>query len=327
MNRKNRWLRWILVFAVLTLVSSQTLSSAQADGPRMNASNPPRVHQLPLQLPPELPGTLSGLYRDPEGFYWSHTDQGTGIANWALRLAKLKITPSGAELLDVIPLRDEAGNQVYGDQLDPEDIAVAPDGTLWMVDEIYPLIFQVSRDGQILQRVKAPAKYSARVKGRGLEGVAVSPDGGTVYAMLQTGLSTEPDKTHTWLLAYDIATKTFKEYPYYLDQVADYHYPAGVNPWIGTNGLAATGPSELMVIERDNLSGANARVKRIYKVTVPAEPSNQPIQKELVVDLRALGYDLEKVEGLAVPHPNTMVLVNDNDANPDTPTVVWYLQW
>lgn len=286
----------------------------------------PKVKELRLQLPEGLPGALSGLYRDPEGFYWSHTDQGTGIPGFQVRLVKLKITPAQAKVLEVIPLRDEQGNPVTGDLLDPEDVLVAPDGTLWLTDEIYPLIVQVSRDGQILQRVTPPAKYAQRTSGRGFEGAAISPDGRTLYAILQTGLTTAADKSETWLLAYDMESGTFKEYRYQLDKPTAYDYPASVKPWIGANALASVGQNELLVLERDNLKDENARVKRVYRIALPHEPTDTPLEKELVLDLYALGYRLEKVEGLAAPHPNTLVLINDNDADSTLPTVVWYVQ-
>lgn len=332
-------MRWRFVVTFVALVALVTgavpalagnqgwnQTGAWTRGPMARGQNP-RVRQSTLALSPELTGALSGLVRDPEGFYWSHTDQGTGIEGWLVRLVKLKVTPRGVEVLEIIPLRDEAGNPVLGDSLDPEDIVVAPDGTLWLSDEIHPLIVQVSREGQILRRVHPPQRYSARTSGRGFEGLALSPNGQTLYAMLQTGLATQEDRTLTWILAYDLTTGAFTEYPYQLDRPSDEAYLAGVKPWVGASGLAAVAPGVLLVLERDNQSGTNARIKRVYRVTVPDGAATGRLDKELVVDLYKLGYDLEKVEGMAVPHPNTMVLVNDNDGDLANPTVLWYLQW
>lgn len=332
----SRWRKWVGFMCVLSVVlgASWTAEAKPADvrpQGRAAAGVPgPRsahIRQIPVAHPADLEGTLSGLVRDPEGFYWTHTDGGSATAEWTVRLVKVKVTPSGAQVTEVIPMRDENGNVLTGDVFDPEDVVVAPDGTLWMVDEIHPLIVQVSRDGQILRRVEAPSKYKARVKGRGFEGAAMSPDGRTLFVILQTGLSTEADKTHTWLLAYDVATGTFKEYSYHLDRPSDYQYPEGVSAWVGANGLAVSGANELLVLERDNLAGEKARVKRIYRVQIPAEPTDAPLTKELHVDLLALGYDLEKVEGLAAPNPNSILVINDNDGNADIPTVLWQVQF
>ena len=327
--------RWIAVLCFVSLWLSSSLAagapaetasptgSAKAATPATPAPRSPRITQASVPYSDNLTGTLSGLARDPGGFYWSTTDGGPATPDWQVRLVKLKMSPSGARVLEVSPLKDEQGNIVTGDKLDPEDVTVAPDGTLWLVDEIYPAIVQVSREGQILRRVEAPPKYKARVKGRGFEGAAMSPDGQTLYIILQTGLSTETDPSHTWLLAYDLASGTFKEYPYQLDKPADYSYPAGTTPWIGANGLAAVGPNELLVIERDNLSGAKARVKRLYKIQVPAEPTDKPLEKTLYLDLLPLGYSLEKLEGVTVANRNSVLVINDNDGDTSIPTVIW----
>lgn len=333
----NRWRKWIGVTIVVAALLGGSVVRAESSSSHLlnklaslnvtGPANSPRIQVLPVATNQNLPGTLSGLTRDPAGFYWSHTDGGSATTDWVVKLAKLKVTANGTEILEVIPMRDENGDIVTGDKLDPEDITVAPDGTLWMVDEIYPAIVHVSRDGQILQRVMPPEKYKGRTPGRGFEGGAMSPDGRTLYVMLQWGLSTESDKSHTWLLAYDTVAGTFKEYPYQLDRPSEYDYPQGAKPWIGTNGLAAVGTNELLVIERDNLSGADARVKRLYHVTVPDQPTAEPLKKDLAVDVHALGYVLEKLEGVAVGNSNTLLLINDNDANPNVPTNIWMLQF
>lgn len=285
------------------------------------------VNRLQLDVSDRMQGALSGLVRDRMGFYWSHTDDAGAGPDRTVSLVKLHITPVAAEVLEVVPLRDEAGNPVSGSMLDPEDVAVAPDGTLWLVDERYPLIVQVSRNGQILRRVEPPARYAARRTGQGFEGTALSPDGNVLYVMLQSGLTTDADRTLTWLLAYDIARGTFREYRYQLDNPSAYSYPEGVTALTGANGLVALGPSTLLVLERDNKAGDLARVKRVYRISIPDQPTDVPLAKELVIDLHALGYRLEKLEGMAVPAPNTMVLVNDNDGDELNETQVWYLQW
>lgn len=98
----------------------------------------------------------------------------------------------------------------YG--LDTEGIVFdARTFTFWLVDEYRPSIVQVALDGTILQRITPqgqnvaalgsawaavplrdilPASYSSRRDNRGFEGVALSADGRTLYAVLQSPLAT-----------------------------------------------------------------------------------------------------------------------------------------
>ena len=74
------------------------------------------------------------------------------------------------------------------------------------------------------------------------------------------------------------------------------------------------------MLERDNQSGASARVKRIFKVDVPATLGEAPLTKTLVVDLVKLDYVWEQPEGITMRAPRVLAVVNDNDALPGVPT-------
>jgi Esterase-like activity of phytase len=100
--------------------------------------------------------------------------------------------------------------------VDTEGIAMDPrDGSYWLADEYRPSVIHVGRDGQILARIVPgdlpglstasdyatavaaaggsfavqpvlPGVVNAFRKNRGFEGLAVSPDGRTLYAVLQS---------------------------------------------------------------------------------------------------------------------------------------------
>jgi hypothetical protein len=240
----------------------------------------------------------------------------------------LKVNPGRANIQEIIPITDN-GVQMTGVDIDPEGISVAPDGTLWACDEQYPILFHMNRMGEILERITPPAKYQTRVSNQGFEGITVSADGETVYSILQSGLSTEPDKQNTLLLAYHIPSKTFKEYKYRLDgkTEAETPYPAGVSPKFGSNCLATIDNSTILVCERDNQAADNSRIKRIYKVSIPVVPTTAPLGKELFLDLKHLNYPFEKLEGLALTNnPNHIVVANDNDGDLSIPTQLWYIK-
>jgi hypothetical protein len=83
------------------------------------------------------------------------------------------------------------------------------------------------------------------------------------------------------------------------------------------------------VLERDNAGGPDARVKRVYSVSV-AEVVPQPqggvfpvLTKRLVADLLPTlrvtgGWTQEKVEGLTLAADGTLYVVTDNDGVDDS---------
>ena len=91
--------------------------------------------------------------------------------------------------------------------LDPEGLALMHDGNLFVCEEYYPSVLQFKPDGTFLARFVPPDNYlprnetgevdfrpredrtEGREDNRGFEGVALSPDGKTVYAILQSALT------------------------------------------------------------------------------------------------------------------------------------------
>lgn len=122
--------------------------------------------------------------------------------------------------------------------LDPEGIVVNADGSMWISDEYGPYIYKFSSDGKLLsalrppealipkrngadsfasnnpgpnQPVPAPADpTTGRQNNQGLEGLSVSPDGKTLFALLQSaarqdgGTGGSGPRRYTRLLAYDL---------------------------------------------------------------------------------------------------------------------------
>lgn len=305
----------------ITVLPGAVDAGLPADGP---APPPANVTRFRIPLSPELPGTFgSGLaYDRSDDSYWMVTDRGNRTKDWLLRLVRVKIDGAAARIVEVIPIT-EHGMPLSGADLDPEDIALAPDGTLWVGDEVKPYLLHLNRRGEILARIEPPRQFTDRTDDRGFEGVAVSEDGRKVFAILQQGNKDEPDKMNTLIAAYDVASRSFTEYRYRLDDYRTYDYPEDVKGNTHACGLAAAGPGALYVLERDNQAGGNARLKRVYRVQIPEAPTNAPLPKTLVVDLYRLGYQKEKAEGLTVPQPGVLVVSNDNDGDITLTTELW----
>ncbi len=289
-------------------------------------------------------GSLSGLAYDASNdTWWTHDDNRSGTVTYPT-IFNFRVVGTSVEILQQLPMRDETGANVVASPssttqsvvttgLDPEGIAIAPDGTFWMIDEENETFMHVSRDGQIISRHYAPgfrgsnspdpsAGAATRVRGAGFEGIAISPDGNTIYGGHQTAQLTFPagEADVTFIAALHVPTNTWRTYKVPLDAVASYNYPANLNPAVRMgmhdlyfDGYDAQGREQILYIERDNKRDTEARDKRIYRVTLPdyATYNNTPLAKELMVDLVANGYTREKPEGL-VKRGNRYYVVNDN---------------
>jgi len=125
----------------------------------------------------------------------------TGLPNLAGDQPACGPYDAGTLTCPTIPI---GGYDPYG--VDSEGVVVDPrDGTFWISDEYRPSVLHVDRDGTILGRVVPaagpytqatapaidvdeafPAAINKFRKNRGFEGVAISPDGTTLYTALQS---------------------------------------------------------------------------------------------------------------------------------------------
>ena len=114
-------------------------------------------------------------------------------------------------LLDTRFLKNESGENFVGAagafalRLDPEGIRVSPHGTFYISDEYGPYLFEFNRQGHLIRRLEIPSKFfisnpnadpnvellanaAGRQANRGMEGLAISPDGRTLFGMMQNAL-------------------------------------------------------------------------------------------------------------------------------------------
>jgi len=160
--------------------------------------------------------------------------------------------------------------------LDPEGLAVMEDGNLFVSEEYYPSIIQFKPDGTFMARLIPPDNYiprdpnsgevnfaeaadrkEGREDNRGFEGVALSPDGKTVYAILQSGLMQDGGKEAgaTRLLAFDALTGSPKsEYAIRLTDPASLGKKVGKlkSKNISLTEISFLSDGRLIAIERDN---------------------------------------------------------------------------
>ena len=266
----------------------------------------------------------------------------TGLPN----LKDLDETPYNHSAKDILPYNPSG--------LDTEGLVRTTGGDFWIGEEYSPSLVHVDRTGKVVKRyipaglklegadypiaAVLPAIYGKRKINRGFEGLALSADQKTLYAVLQSPLL-NPDKKsgdisrNTRVLIFDIAgEKVTAEYVYRFDASKEFDPGHNAPDDMKLSGVIALSPTTLLVLERTDW------VAKLYAVdmsratnileskwndakTAPAletlaDPANAQINvlpKSLVVDLRSIDGVPEKIEGVAVLDQTTIAISNDND--------------
>jgi len=239
--------------------------------------------------------------------------------------------------------------------LDTEGIVRASAGDFWIGDEYSPSLVHLDRTGKVLKRYipedlnldgtdypvakVLPAIYGKRKINRGFEGLALSADEKTLYAVLQSPLLNPDRKTgdlsrNTRVLVFDIPSeKVTAEYVYRFDVSKEFDpNPKNTPDEMKLSGVVALNSTTLLVLERTDL------VAKLYSVdmskatnilstrwndpkTAPtlealADPATVEVRvlpKNMVLDLSSIEGMPEKIEGIAVLDQSTIVVANDND--------------
>lgn len=221
---------------------------------------------------------------------------------------------------------DPAARQLTGFDLDPESLVVAPDGSFWVSEEFGPFLLHFAADGRLLEPpVELPGVRSPQnpfleladrsqperptlAASRGFEGLAISPDGGTLVALLEGAVAGD-DAQDLRLAVYRIAAHAFADSSLRLrleapsqrvdlaaltDAAGVRLYPGAVSPPAGAvsiGELKAVDNHRFLVIERDNLGddGRAPRFKKVFLIDLEdAAARDGYVAKALLLDLLAL---------------------------------------
>jgi hypothetical protein len=182
------------------------------------------------------------------------------------------------------------------------------------------LLVEIEDDGTVVREVALPASVNALQRNNGFEGVAVIGSGLSerVFVAFQREWTGDPAR-HVRIGEYRPAEDAWRFFYYPLDAVAS---PAG--GFVGLSEIVATSPGRLLVLERDNIGRPDARIKKIYAVSIDGvvpQPQGgafpvltKTAVRDLLPALRATkGWTQEKIEGLAVAKNGRGYAVTDND--------------
>jgi hypothetical protein len=275
-----------------------------------------------------------------------------------------------ATLVQTRFLTSEAGEQLLGLaaaftdnprnslRFDPEGLRVSPQGTLYISDEYGPSIAEFTPSGMRLRTLPVPPKFHVarldadedaeisanrigRVTNKGMEGLAITPDGRSLVGIMQGPLIQDGGKKgiHCRILTIDVDSSTTHEYIYTLSKAGR-----------GVSEILAIDANRFLVLERDSAGGEGA-FARLFQIDLrgasdvsgygtdpdnglPSEtlpPGVTAVARRPFLDLLDRRFGLAtkdfptKVEGLTwgpdlADGRRLLLVASDNDLRPASPT-------
>jgi hypothetical protein len=185
-----------------------------------------------------------------------------------------------------------ANRWLTGADFDIESVREAHDGTLWFGDEFGPFLIHTDATGKVvdapipLPGVKSPQNpYLAAgevpnlPRSKGFEGMAISPNGHTLYPLLEGPLVTDSDQRRLIINEFDVENEAYtgRQWCYRLE------VSTATGQSIGD--MTAVNDHLFIVIERDNNEGAAAQFKKLYLIDLNDTDVNGCVAKHELVDL------------------------------------------
>lgn len=174
----------------------------------------------------------------------------------------------------------------FAARLDPESIRVSNDGSnVFVTDEYGPYVYRFNRKtGQRTGIYSLPDSFAithlsavgdeeiagnsfGRVSNKGMEGLAISPDGNTLFGVMQSPLLQDGGTSggYTRIVKIDLLTGATSQYAYPLTNIGTASKPK----YPTVSDMVAINDHEFLVDERDGKGlgdGSNAAFKKLYRI-------------------------------------------------------------
>lgn len=182
--------------------------------------------------------------------------------------------------------------QAYNGRLsiDAEGLVRLPDGSFFISDEYGPYLYKFSADGKLLSAIRPPAAWipqrnsadsfsadspgvgqpnaspsnptTGRQNNQGMEGLTLSPDGRTLFGLLQSATrqdggtgGSSATRFNTRLLAYDITGATPRLKAEYVVQLPTFRNATGATVVAAQSEFLAINNTQFLVLARDSGNG------------------------------------------------------------------------
>lgn len=347
----------LLVAGLVTTVSvhaDAVTSTAVPTGDRNTVSGLEFLGQATVPTGTDFAGTevggLSGISYDPVADdYIAISDDRVGARTYDLTIDLTDGALSDGDVVftGVSPLLDTDGQPFADLSLDPEGIALAGDGSVFISSEgdanalIAPFVRNFATSGETLAELDVPSQFipdgtNGPRNNLVFESMTLTPDESLLYtatenALVQDGPAAALDETSpSRILVYGPDREPMAQYVYETDEIPDEPIPADA---FATNGLvellAIDDDGTLLALERAFSVGVGNSVK-LYEVYtggavdvssfdgiggLEADPT---VSKRLVFDFADLGLTLDNLEAMTFgpPLPDgrpTLIVVSDNN--------------
>jgi hypothetical protein len=287
---------------------------------------------------------FSGIVNNGDGTFDVLSDNGYGnqanSGDFLLRVQRLApaFADNQVDVLGGVNLTDPDGHVPWkltrpdrvltGADFDVESIVEDTAGGYWIGDEFGPYLLHFDRTGRLLSApvpldgVTAPetatrtGTTASLGSSKGFEGLAESPDGRYLYALLE-GSVTGDTAGDLRLNEFDTRTGKYtgKRYAYRLGA-----------PNLAIGDAIAIDRNRFLIIERDGGQGATAVIKRLYIADTRDRDSDGLLDKTLLVDLmnvanpRKVGgfgatftFPFQTIEDVVILNEKTVAILNDNN--------------
>jgi hypothetical protein len=220
-----------------------------------------------------------------------------------------------------------------GADFDIESVRQAPDGTFWFGDEFGPFLLHTDRRGKVLDApfplpgVRSPQNpflgggTANLPRSKGFEGMAISPNGNTLYPMLEGSLTSDPDQQRLIINEFDLVSKRYTGRQWF------YKMDASTASGQAIGDFTTVNERVFLVIERDGFEGAAARFKKIFLVDLTRKDRDGFLIKHEIADLmnirdpRHLGgqagdvftFPFQTIESVIPLSSRTLGVLNDNN--------------
>jgi hypothetical protein len=263
-----------------------------------------------------------------------------------------RLNDGDAEFLASTTLLAPDGQPYAASSFDPEGLTLARSGELLVTSEgiaargIAPWVRRYALDGTYLGDLPVPGAFDPTSATHGVrqnlafEAAAVAPDGRHLFVGMEGALAQDGPaaslavRSPSRILRYNLSTgRLDRQYVYLTDPIAEPPVPATA---FAVNGLVELLPFNtqfMLAMERSFSVGApgTGNTIELYWLAFPgADDVNgvesldgnlgriRPVEKTLLLDLRALGLPLDNVEGMALGPKlpdgrRSLVLVSDDN--------------
>jgi glycerophosphoryl diester phosphodiesterase len=334
-------------------------ANVTAPGPPSGASiGAGPINGVKLPFPRQPVQGFSGVLKDGTNRWLAIPDNGYGrkenSADWLQRIYRVRTQfkraggGSGkARVLSYVDLKDPGhkfrfsmvrrDRRFTGADIDPESILRGARGTFWVGDEFGPWMLHFGRTGRLLEPpislpgvrspqnpTLGPGDEPTLGRSKGFEAAAPAADGKHAYVFLEGPLLADQDQRRRYVYYFDLQQSRFA--------TRRWAYRAEDPDWLVADAKLLRG-RRLLVMERDDFEGAQARFKRVYEVNL-AKQQGGFVSKKQIVDLldlrdpagisrssdpgdRGVGnpfsFCLRSVESIFPVGAGRLLVVNDNN--------------